>query len=92
MSDLIVYTDDVLNTNNNDMEFVELRKGFKEHFDIEVQEGYLLKCLNLQNFQSPLGFSVYQTDHIIEQVNEWFPIVKLIKVDKTFRTGYIYIN
>ena len=69
VSHLTVSTDDVLNTTNNETEFPELRRFFEEAFDIKVSEGYFLKYLNFQIFQSPLGFSVDQTDHITKIVN-----------------------
>ena len=45
-------------------------KSLKEDFDIKVQYGSVLKYLNFRIFKSPLGFSVDQTDHIVELVNE----------------------
>ena len=59
---------------------------------MKVQEGSVLKYLNLLIFQSPIGFSVDQTDHIMELVNGWFPTGKFIKVDTTFRTDSVYEN
>ena len=66
---LIVYTDDVLNTTNNETEFTELTIVSEEQFEMKVQEVSVLKYLNLRIFQSPLGFSVDQTDHIMELLN-----------------------
>ena len=63
---LIIYTDDIINTINNDTAFPELTRFLKEFFEMKVQEGSVLKYLNFQVSQSPLGFSVDQTDHIIE--------------------------
>ena len=62
-------TDDVINTTTNETAFTELRIFFEEYFEIKVQEGYALKYLYLRIFQSLLGFSVNQTDHILELVN-----------------------
>ena len=81
-----VYSNDVINTNNNDTAFTELRRVFEEYFEIKFQEGYSLKYLNFPNFQSPLGLRVYQTDHITEVVNEWFPTGKIRKDDTPFST------
>ena len=61
--------DDVINTNNNETAFPKLRKVFEESFEIKVEEGYVLKYLNFWIDQSPLGFSIDQTDHITELVN-----------------------
>ena len=40
---LTVSTDDVLNTTNNENAFPELTIVFKEHFEMKVQEGSVLK-------------------------------------------------
>ena len=63
MSYLTVSTDDILNTTNNDTEFPELTIVFEENFDMKFQEGSVLKYLNFLIFQSPICFSVDQTDH-----------------------------
>ena len=65
-------TDDVLNTTNNENAFHELTRVFKEHFEMKVQEGSVLKYLNFRICQSYLGLGVYHTDNITELVNEWF--------------------
>ena len=57
---------------------------------MKVQEGSVLKYLNFRVFQSPLGFSIDQTDHIMELVNEWFPTGKLRKVNTPFWTHSSY--
>ena len=66
VSYLTVSTDDVINTTNNENAFPELTRVFQENFDMKVQEGSVLKCLNAWIFQSPLGFSINQTDQILE--------------------------
>ena len=70
MSYLTVSSDDVLNSTNNETEFPELTRVSEEHFDMKFQEGFILKYINLKNFQSLIDFSVDQTDNIIELVNE----------------------
>ena len=55
---LTVSTDDVLNNTNNDTSFHEQTIFFKEHFEMKVQEGSVLKYLNFRIFQYPLGFSI----------------------------------
>ena len=87
---ITVSTDDVLKTNNNETEFTELRRVFEEAFDMKVQEGYFLKCLNLGISQSPLGFSVYHTDKSMKLVHWWLPTGTFRKVDTTFRTDSTY--
>ena len=57
---------------------------------MKVQEGSVLKYLNFRSFQSTLTFSIDQTDHITELVNEWFPTGKFRKVDTPFRTDSSY--
>ena len=90
VSYLTFSTDGVLNTNNNETSFPELAIFFEEHFEMKFQEGSVLKYLNLRICQSPFGFSVYHTDHIMEQVNEWFPTGKFRRVDTHFRTDSTY--
>ena len=82
---LTVSTDHVLNTNNKETLFTELTRVFEERFDMKIQEGSVLKYLNFQIFLSPLGFSVDQTGHIMEPVNEWFPNGKLRNIYTPFR-------
>ena len=82
--------DDFLNTTNNETEFPEITRVFKENFEMKLQEGSVLKYLNFRIFQSPVSFSVYQTDNIMELVNEWFPTGKFRKVDTPFRKYYSY--
>ena len=90
VSYLTVSTYDVLNNINNDTAFPELTIFLKEHFDMKLQEGSVLKYLNFLIFRSPLGFSVDQNYHTMELVNEWFTTGKLRKVDTPFRTDSAY--
>ena len=92
VSYLTVSTDDVLNITNNENSFPELTRLFKEHFDVKVQKVSVLKYLNFRIFQSPLGFSIDQTDHKMELVNEWFPTGKFRNVDTHFWTDSSYEN
>ena len=57
---------------------------------MKVQEGSILEYLHLRICQSPLGFSVDQTDHIMGLGNKWFPTGKFRKVDTRFRTDSTY--
>ena len=57
---------------------------------MKVQEVSVLKYLNFRIFQSPLGFSIDETDHIIELVYEWFPTGNLRNVDTPFQTDSSY--
>ena len=65
VSYIVVSVDDDINTTNNETAFTELTRFFEEHFEIKVQEVFVHKYLNLRISQSPLGFSVNKTDHII---------------------------
>ena len=58
LSYITVSTDDVLNTTNDENTFPELKKLFKDHFEMKVQEGSFIKNLSFQICQSPLGFSI----------------------------------
>ena len=68
MSYLKVSTDDFVNTTNNETSFPELTRVSEEHLDMKFQEGSVHKYFNFQIFQSSLGFSVDQTDQIMELV------------------------
>ena len=83
-------TYDILSTTNNETSFTELRIFVEEAFEIKLQERSVLKYLNLRIFQSYLGFSVDQTDHTMELVNEWLPTGKFRKVNTPFSTDHIY--
>ena len=87
---LTISTDDVLNTINNENVFPQLKRVFKENSEMKVQEGSVLKYLNFRICQSPLGFSIDQTYHIMKLVNEWLPTGKFRNVDTPFRTDYSY--
>ena len=65
VSNLTVSTDDVLNTTNNENAFPELTRVFKEHFEMKVQEGYIIKYLNFRIFQSPL------VSVLIRKITSW---------------------
>ena len=85
---IAVSTDDVLNTTNTENAFPEITRVFKEHFEMKVQEGSVLKYLNFRICQSHFGFSIDHTDHIMELVNEFFPDGNFRNVDTPFRTDY----
>ena len=87
---LAVSTYGVINTNNNETDFTELRKVFEEAFEIKFQEGSVLRYPNFRIFQSTLGFSVDQNDSIMELVNEWLSTEKFRKDDTPFRTDATY--
>ena len=57
---------------------------------MKVQKGSILKYLNFRICQSPIGFFVCQTSHIVELVNEWFSTGKFRKVDTPVSTESTY--
>ena len=57
---------------------------------MKLQEGSFLKYLNFQIFKSTLGFSVDQTDKLMELVNEWFPTGNFRKFNTHFKIGSTY--
>ena len=69
VSYLTLSTDGVFNATNYESVFPEPKRVFEEAFDIKVQESFVLKYLNFRIFQSPLGFGVDQTDHIMELIS-----------------------
>ena len=76
VSYLTVFTDDVLDTTKNGTGFPELRGFLEEIFVIKFQEGSVLKYPSYLIYQSGIGFSVHQNDHIMELLYEWFPTGK----------------
>ena len=57
---------------------------------MKVQGISVIKYLYFRVLQSPLGFSVDQTYHIMELVNEWFLTGKFRKVDTHFWNDSLY--
>ena len=49
-----------------------------------------MKYLDFRIFQSRLGFSINQTEHIMELVNEWLTGIKFIKFDTPFYANSAY--
>ena len=80
----MVSTYGVLNTTSNETAFPELNKVYKESFEIKIRELFVLEYLNLWIAQYLLGFSIDQTYHIMEWLNEWFSDVNFRKVDTPF--------
>ena len=69
VSCLTVSNGDVLNDNNNETEFPKLRIFYEEVFEIKVQDISILKYMVFRISQYPPGFSIDQTDHIMELVD-----------------------
>ena len=81
---------DVLNTNNNDEIFWELKRVFRETFEINTQEVFIGKYLNFRIVKLHLGFIINQTGHIMELVYEWFTDGNFQKFDAPLQTEYSY--
>ena len=84
ISNLVISTDYDINDTNKDTYFPELRRVSEEYFEIKFQEVFVLKYLIFWIFQSPIGFIIYQTNHIMEILNEWFPTGNILKVYTPF--------
>ena len=69
MSDITVYTDDVIYTTTKQKEFTELVRFFGEAFEIKDQKGSVPKYLNFCICESPIVFIIDHTYHIMEIVN-----------------------
>ena len=69
VSYLTVSDYDVLNITNNGTGFPGITRVSEEDFEMKFQEGSILKHLIIRIFQSPIGFSVYSTDNIMELIN-----------------------
>jgi hypothetical protein len=61
---LALATDDVLFLSKTRTPFLFLRTELDKLFDLTVNEGSVLKFLNLRIVQSPAGISFDQTNHI----------------------------
>ena len=62
---LTVSTDDFLNTTNNDKSFTELTRVFEENVETKLQEGSVLKYLNLRIY------SVLLVSVLIRMITSW---------------------
>ena len=65
---LVVETDDILMTTQNILCFEILTQEFYTLFDYTFQERSKLKLLNINIIQSKYSISIYQTDHITENI------------------------
>ena len=65
VSYIIVSMDDVLNNINDDEFLQDLKRVFKETFEIKTQEGSVLKYFSFRISQYRLGLDIDQTDHLM---------------------------
>jgi hypothetical protein len=52
----------------NRQQFLALKSKMEAFFEVTLQEGAILRFLNLRIIQSPAGISIDQNDHIVENV------------------------
>jgi hypothetical protein len=80
---LALATDDFLVLANDREHFLALKSGLEKLFKMTLQEGSVLRFLNLRIIQSPHGISIDQTDHVVDSIIE--PYFKLRDVSKLVR-------
>jgi hypothetical protein len=87
---LALATDDCLIICYHRAQFLDLKRNMEAMSDLTLQEGAILRFLNLRIIQRPAGISIDQTDHIVETIVE--PYVKdrntstLISITSPFTT------
>jgi hypothetical protein len=62
---LALATDDCIILVDDRAQFLILKTKLKSIFEVTLQEGVNLRFLNLRIIQSPIGISMYHTDHIV---------------------------
>jgi hypothetical protein len=80
---LALATDDFLVLTDDRELFLALKSGLEKLFKLTLQEGSVLRFLNLRIIQSPDGISIDQTDHVVDSIIE--PYFKLRDVSKLIR-------
>jgi hypothetical protein len=65
---LVLATDDCLVVCDDHQQLLDLKSKMEALFEVTLQEGAILRFLNLRTIKSPAGISIYQTDHIVENV------------------------
>ena len=83
VSHLTVSTDDVLNTTSNVTYFPNSEKSFKNNLRLKYNK-YMSLNNKILGLKYPLGFSISNTRHIMDLVNEWFPDGKCWNIDTSF--------
>jgi hypothetical protein len=67
---LAIAMDDCLILRDDRAQFLDLKNKIEALFEVTLQEGYILRFLDLHIIQSPAGISIDQTDHIVETIIE----------------------
>jgi hypothetical protein len=87
---LALATDDFLVLTDYRELFLALKSGLKKLFKLTLQEGPVLRFLNLRIIQSPDGISIDQTDHVVESIIETYfklrDVSKLVRITSPFPT------
>jgi hypothetical protein len=65
---LVLATGDCLVVCDTRQQFLDLKSKMEALFEVTLQEGAILRFLNLRIIQSPVGISIDQTDNIAENV------------------------
>jgi hypothetical protein len=65
---LTLAADDCLIICDDWAHLLDLKSKMESMFDLSLQEGAILRFLNLQIVQSPAGISIDQMDHIVETI------------------------
>ena len=91
---IITSTDDFLISSSSISLFKRLCTHIEEYVPITIQEGPVIKYLNIRIIQTELGISIDQTHHIQTSVlDTWFPATKterLKSADTPYRTDSQY--
>jgi hypothetical protein len=70
--------------------FLSLKTGLEKLFELTLQEGSILRFLNLRIIQSPYGISIDQTDHLVDSIIEPYfkdrDVSKLLSITSPFPT------
>ena len=91
---VVTSTDDFLCSSTSESLFANLVKHLEQYVPVTVQDGHILKYLNLRIIQTDQGISFDQTHHIKTNiVDEWFPASKTERIksaDTPYRTDSEY--
>ena len=91
---VVTSTDDFLCSSTSESLFANLVKHLEQYVPVTVQDGHILKYLNLRIIQTDQGVSFDQTHHIKTNiVDEWFPASKIERIksaDTPYRTDSEY--
>ena len=88
---LISETDDFMLLVSRKQLYLDIKARIEKSYDITMQEGPVIKYLNLQIIQSDAGISLDQTQHILKMLEPHYPQQSsFTKTDIPFRTDREY--